>query len=93
MNLYVKGTELEERLLHNNELYKQTIKLGGEINTLLLEREGSLEKSDKEALDLYRKQAFHFSLDGVELRLWQKLYFEDIQQPSSREIICVKGVK
>ena len=46
MNLYVKGTELEERLLHNNEIYKQTIKLGEEINTLLLEKgieEGTLE--------------------------------------------------
>ena len=32
-------------------------------------------------------------MDGVELRLWQKLLFEDIQQPSSREIIWVKGVK
>ena len=50
MNLYVKETELEKRLLHNNEIYKQKIKLGGEINTLFLEKgieEGSLEKSDK----------------------------------------------
>ena len=88
--------ELRERLMKNNKTFKQKLTMGEQINTLLLEEdiaEESLEKGDKEALDLYRKQSFHFSLDGIELRPWQNILFELIQQPTRREIIWVKGVK
>ena len=88
--------DVRERLIKNNKTYKQKLKIGKQINTLLLEEdiaEESLERGDKEALDLYRKQSFHFSLDGIELRPWQNILFELIQQPSRREIIWVKGVK
>ena len=88
--------DIRERLIKNNKIYKQKLKTGEQIYTLLLREdiaEESLEKRDKEALDLYRKQSCHFSLEGTELRPWQNALFQLIQQPSRREIIWVKGVR
>ena len=87
---------VRERLIKNNNIYKEKLKIGEQIHTLMLGEdiaEESLERMDKEALDLYRKQSTHFSLEGIELRPWQNALFQLIQHPSRREIIWVKGVK
>ena len=87
---------LEKRLLQNNQLFKQKIKLGFEISNLIMKHgimEQSLQWFDKEALDTYRKESLHFSLENIELREWQKELFDIIKTPSDRQVVWVRGTK
>ena len=87
---------LEKRLLQNNELYKEKVKLGSEISNLIVKHsiiEQSLQKFDKEALDTYRKESLHFSLEHIELREWQKELIDLIKTPSDRQVIWIRGTK
>ena len=50
---------LREKLLYNNQRYLEKIELGKQVVSIIDEgivREESLEKNDKDALDMYRKQ-------------------------------------
>ena len=92
---YLQRT-VEERLIKNNEIYNQKLKIGEKINTLLLERviaERSLEKDDKDALGLYIKQVPRLDIQDVQLRIWQQQLLDIIKVSSVREVIWVKGVK
>ena len=91
----VEVIELESETLVDNEKYLSMIELGNRIMEILhkgIVHEESLDKENKEALDLYRKQIPRMDIDSVELRKWQKDLMQ-LMRPSRRQIIWVVGRK
>ena len=66
---------LEEQLLHDNQIYLDKIDLGTHIATIIDKgtvRAESLKSHHKEALELYRKQKPRIDIQSVQLRPWQQ---------------------
>ena len=88
--------DLRSRLQNQKRAHTEKINLGKEIESIISDgdaSEESLEKADKTALDLYRKQKMLVDVYTVSLRPWQEEMFEKLKKTSDREVIWVCGVQ
>ena len=91
---YEDIASLEEELLQTNKEYLEKIELGHQIADILDKgtvHEESLERSYKDALDLYRKQRPRIDIQSAQLRPWQRELMKMIREPSDREVIWICG--
>ena len=87
--------ELEDFLLQNARVYRNSVELGKKVAAVLdkgVVPEESLPKEHKDALDLYRKQKPCMNLQTVHLRQWQQ-QLVDVIKPSQRNVVWVSGCK
>ena len=83
--LRIKNQEYEEKI----ELGKVIYKILGEDNL----KQESLDKCHKEALDLYMKQKQDIDQENTILRPWQEDLLRQIEHPTDRKVIWVRGAK
>ena len=85
---------LHQRLLDNKKRYLERLITGEEIASYLISDEipeESLDKDDKECLELFRSQHARLNINEVELRPWQKEAFQLLEFPTERNIIWIYG--
>ena len=85
---------LHQRLLDNKKRYLERLRIGEEIASYLISDdipEESLNRDDKQCLELFRNQHVSLNIKDVELRHWQKDAFELFETPSERKIIWIYG--
>ena len=89
--------DTHQRLIRNNSIYLENVRIGMEIAHILTTsdiHEESLNRQDKEALRLYRNQRLRLDITDKKLRLWQEKTFNIIEeQRSDRKIIWVYDLK
>ena len=82
----VNENSIRDRLISNNKVYLERVRVGETISKVLYEgevREQSLSKEDKFALDLYREQVSSVNISEVVLRPWQKEAFALFNKPAN----------
>ena len=81
----VNENSIRDRLISNNKVYLERVRVGETISKVLYEgevREQSLSKEDKFALDLYREQVSSVNISEVVLRPSAKRSLCSFQQTS-----------
>ena len=76
---------LHQRLLDNKKRYLERLRIGEEIASYLISDdipEESLNRDDKQCLELFRNQHVRLNINDVELRPWQKDAFGLFETPS-----------
>ena len=92
----IDGEGLRKILRMKNQEYKEKIQLGKEIYKILGHddiKQESLEKIHKDALDLYMKQKQGIDHENIILRPWQEDLLRQIEHPTDRKVIWVRGAK
>ena len=87
---------VEEKLLSDNELYFKNVEIGKFVFDMIssgkIEQE-SLSRENAYAFDLYNKMRPILNIDSVKLRLWQEQVLQLLEEPTSRQVIWVKGIR
>ena len=81
-------------MLDSKKSYLERLRIGEEIAVYLISDdipEESLNRDDKQCLELFRNQHVSLNIKDVELRHWQKDAFELFETPSERKIIWIYG--
>ena len=87
---------LRKILRKENQEYEEKIELGRKIYKILGEdnlKQESINKVYKEALDLYMKQKQGIDHENIILRPWQEDLLRQIEHPTDRKVIWVRGAK
>ena len=87
---------LRKMLRKRNQEYEEKIQLGKAIYKILGQddiKQESLDKIHKEALDLYIKQKQGIDHENIILRPWQEDLLRQIEHPTERKVIWVRGAK
>ena len=87
---------LRKMLRINNQEYEEKIQLGKSIYKILGQdnlKQESLDKIHKEALGLYMKQKQGIDQENIILRPWQGDLLRQIEHPTARKVIWVRGAK
>ena len=87
---------LRKILRKENQEYEEKLELGKAIYKILGEdnlKQESINKVYKEALELYIKQKQSIDQENTILRPWQEDLLKQIEHPTEREIIWVRGAQ
>jgi len=87
---------VEKEIMDDDQIYTRKIERGKIITNILEKgnaREESLSKSNREVLNLYRKQMSTRNMCNIELRPWQQQLMDNLSTPSDREVIWIMGQK
>ena len=91
----IKKEELREHLINVGNDYQRKLVLGNDIYEMMGEGIAPyqvLPREMKEAVDLYiENQADFRDVANIELKPWQEILLEYVQQPCDREIFWVLG--
>ena len=95
VNTRLEDEDLRKILEKCSKEYDEKINLGGRIYRILGEnkiKQESIPPLYKEALDLFVKQKQSIDQQNVTLRPWQEELMTEIENPSYREVLWVKGI-
>ena len=95
VNTRLEDEDLRKILEKCSKEYDEKINLGGRIYRILGEnkiKQESIPPLYKEALDLFVKQKQSIDQQNVTLRPWQEELRTEIENPSYREVLWVKGI-
>ena len=95
INTRLEDEDLRKILEKCSKEYDEKINLGGRIYRILGEnkiKQESIPPLYKEALDLFVKQKQSIDQQSVTLRPWQEELMTEIENPSYREVLWVKGI-
>ena len=95
VNTRLEDEDLRKILEKCSKEYDEKINLGGRIYRILGEnkiKQESIPPLYKDALDLFVKQKQCIDKQNVTLRAWQEDLMTEIENPSYREVIWVKGI-